>query len=140
MKTRTKTILLITLLLIGTTANAQFLIKLGDRVEKAAERSVLNKTEQETSKQTDKALDKIFNMDLGTMGGSKVDPSTLPSSYEFDWRYTLQMSHKKGDIKFHYFLSEDGGAFGSKPELGQGGTPMGNMLMVIDPKLSTTTI
>ncbi len=140
MKTRTKTILLITLLLIGTTANAQFLKKLGDRVEKAAERTVLNKTEQETSKQTDKTLDKIFNIDLGTMGGSKVDPSTLPSSYEFDWRYTLQMSHKNGDIKFHYFLSEDGGAFGSKPELGQGGTPMGNMLMVMDPKLSTTTI
>lgn len=140
MKTRTKTIALIALLLMGATAHGQFLKKLGKRVEKAAERTVLNKTEQEASKKTDQALDKVFTMDLGTMGGSQVDPTTLPSSYEFDWRYTLQMSHKEGDMKLHYFLSEDGGAFGSNPELGQGGTPMGNMLMVIDPTLSTTTI
>ena len=137
---KTKTILLAILLFMGTMVNGQFLKKLGKRVEKAAERTVLNKTEQEASKKTDKAMDKVFNMEIGPMGGKQVDPSTLPAFYEFDWRYTLQMSHKKGDMKFHYFLSEDGGAFGSKPELAQGGNPMGNMLMVMDPILATTTI
>lgn len=142
MKTRTKTIALIALLLIGVTAHGQFLKKLGKRVEKAAERTVLNKTEQEASKKTDQALDKVFDMDFGAMGmgGKQVDPSTLPSSYTFDWRYTLKMAHKEGDINMHYFLSEKGGAFGSKPEMQQGATPMGNMLMVMDPTLSTTTI
>lgn len=137
---KTKTITIITLLLIGITANGQFLKKLGKRAEKAAERTVLNRTEKEASEKTDQALDKVLNMEIGSLGGNQVDPSTLPASYKFDWRYTLLMSHKKGDMKFHYFLSEDGGAFGSKPELSQGGSPMGNMLMVMDPSLETTTI
>jgi hypothetical protein len=130
------------MILIGTATQGQFLKKIAKRAEKAAERAVLSKTEEEASKKTDQALDKVFDMDFGTMGmdGSNVDPSILPSSYEFDWRYTLKMSHKKGDMKFHYFLSEDGEAFGSKPELEQGATPFGNMLMVMDPSLETTTI
>jgi len=137
---KTRTILLATLLLIGTIAHGQFLDKLAKRAEKAAERTVLNRAEKEASKKTDQALDEVLNMDLGAMGGSNVDPSTLPSSYDFDWRYTMQMSHEKGDMKFHYFLSEEGGAFGSKPELSQGATPFGNMLMVMDPALETITI
>ena len=141
MKTKKNSKLIIILfLLVGMNAQAQFFKKIAKSAERAAERTVLNKTEQKTAEKTDKALDDILNMDLGTMGGSNVDPSTLPKSYEFDWRYTLQMSHEKGDMKFHYFLSEDGGAFGSRPEMAQGGTVMGNMLMVIDPTLSITTI
>ncbi|MDO6518501.1 DUF4412 domain-containing protein [Zobellia uliginosa] len=139
MKTRTY-VIAIAFLLIGTSVNAQFWKKVTKSAEKAAERTVLKKTEQKAAEKTDKALDNLLDMDLSGMGGQQVDPSTLPSSYEFEWRYTLQMSHSKGDIKMHYFLSEEGGAFGSRPEMSQGGTPMGNMLMVMDPTLSTTII
>lgn len=137
---KTRIIVLVVLLLIGTLARGQFLKKLGDRVQNAAERTVLNKADQEASKQTDQALDKVFDMDLGAMGTSNIDPSTLPSSYEFDWQYTLEMTNKKGNLKMHYFLPEDGGPFGSRPEMDQGETAMNNMMMVMDPELSTTTI
>ncbi|SDM89294.1 DUF4412 domain-containing protein [Kriegella aquimaris] len=142
MKTIKTTILLLLFLFIGINTQAQFWKKVTKSAEKAAERAVLKKTEQKATEKTDKALDNLFDMDLSTMGmgGRQVDPSTLPSSYEFKWRYTLQMSHSKGDIKMHYVLSENGGAFGSKPEMSQGRTPMGNMLMIMDPTLSTTTI
>ncbi|MDT7829093.1 DUF4412 domain-containing protein [Pricia sp. S334] len=140
MKIRTKTFTFIVLLLIGTTVQGQFLKKLGKRAEKAAERTVLNRADEEAAKKTDQALDEVLTMEMGTMGGSQVDPDVLPGSYEFDWRYTLRMSHEKGDIDLNYFLSEDGGAFGSRPELNQGTGSMGNMLMVIDPGLETTTI
>ncbi len=134
------TITLISLLIISVSAHGQFLKKLGKRVEKAAENTVLKKAEQETSKKTDQALDDVLNMEIGQMGGMQVDPETLPSSYMFDWRYTLKLSHKKDDIKLHYFLSKNGNAFGSRPEMEKRGSSFGNMLMVIDPSRSTTTI
>lgn len=140
---KTRAIILLAICLLASTANAQFFKKITKSAKKAAERAAIKKTAQKAGEKTENAMDGLFNMDmgsLGAMGGSNVDPSTLPSSYEFDWRYTLQMSHKQGDMKFHYFLSKDGGAFGSRPELSQGGTPFGNMLMVMDPSLETTTI
>ncbi|NNE77057.1 MAG: DUF4412 domain-containing protein [Pricia sp.] len=140
MKTGIRIALLIMFLLIGFNSQAQFLKKLGKHAEKAAENAVLNRTEKEASQKTDQALDNVLNMDIGSIGGKKLDPATLPASYKFDWRYTLKMSHKKGDMNFHYYLPEEGDAFGSKPEMQQGATPMGNMFMVMDPSLKTTTI
>lgn len=52
--------LTITLLFIGLVTQAQILKKIGKRVEKAAERTVLNRTDKEVSEQTDKALDTIL--------------------------------------------------------------------------------
>lgn len=140
MKMKKNTIALITILLIGTCVQGQFLKKLGKRVEKAAENTVLKKAEQETSKKTDQVLDNVLNMEIGQMGAKQVNPETLPSSYVFDWRYTLTMSHKKGDMKLHYFLSEDSDAFGSRPEMEKQNSSFGNMVMVMDPSRSTTTI
>lgn len=139
-KKKNSAVTIILFLLIGMGTQAQFFKKIAKSAEKAAERTVLKKTEEKASEKTDQALDDILNMDFGAMGRSNVDPSSLPKSYEFDWRYTLEMSHEKGDMKFHYFLSEGGGAFGSRPEMTQGANAMSNMLMIIDPTLSLTTI
>ena len=139
MKAIRTTITILFFLGAGSSANSQFLKKLGKTAEKAAERAVLSRTGKEASKKTDQALDNVLNMEISPMGGQRIDPSSLPASYEFDWRYTLRMSHKKGDLKMHYFLNEEKNkAFGNKPEIPQGG--MGEMLMVFDPTLSTTTI
>ncbi|SHG74748.1 OmpA family protein [Flagellimonas flava] len=43
------------------TSNAQFLKKLGKRAERAAENTVLRKTDQKVSKETEKAMDTILN-------------------------------------------------------------------------------
>lgn len=138
---KTKTLLIaMTFLLIGNYTQAQFFKKIAKSAEKAAERTVLKKTEQETAKKTDKALDGIFNMEMGgMMGNSNMDPSVLPESYNYEWRYTLQTEHKKGSMKMHYYLKKDGTDFASRMEMQQQ-TMMGGMLMVIDPGLNATTI
>jgi len=130
----------IAFLFLGTTTQAQFFKKLGKTAEKAAERAVLKKTEQKASEKTDKALDGIFNMEIGgMMGNSNMDPSVLPESYNYEWRYTMQTEHKKGNMKMHYYLKEGGTDFASRMEMQQQ-TMMGGMLMVMDQDLGTTTI
>ncbi|GAA0872895.1 hypothetical protein GCM10009117_20420 [Gangjinia marincola] len=58
MKLKPTLVLLIGIFFFSVSAEAQFLKKLGKRVEQAAERTVLNKSEQKTSKETGKVFDK----------------------------------------------------------------------------------
>lgn len=140
MKARNTTMLILFFLILGTGAQAQFFKKIAKSAEKAAERTVLKKTEQEASKKTDKALDGLFNMEMGgMMGNSNMDSSVLPESYNYQWRYTLQTEHQKGSMKMHYYLREGGTDFANRMEMQQQ-TMMGGMLMVIDPELNATTI
>lgn len=140
MKTISTTILWLFFLVTGPIVNAQLLKKIAQSDEKATERAVLKKTEQKTAEKTDKTLDGIFNLDLGgMMGDSNMDPSILPESYNYEWRYTLQTEHKKGNMKMHYYLREEGSDFVSRMEMQQQ-SMMGGMLMLIDPALNVTSI
>jgi len=139
MKTRTTTIMLLILLFTGMIGNAQLLKKITKSAERAAERAVLKKTEQKASQTTEKAIDGLFNMEIGQMGHSNMDPSILPDSYSFEWRYTLQMKQEKGSMNMHYYLREGGTDFASKMDMQQQ-TIMGGMLMVIDQDREVTTI
>lgn len=58
-----KKLVIITLLIFGFsgTANAQFFEKLANRIEKAAERTIVRKSEQKTTRETGKVFDKTFN-------------------------------------------------------------------------------
>ncbi|MFT4062190.1 MAG: OmpA family protein [Edaphocola sp.] len=57
-----KTTLFLMLLFFGMqAANAQFLKNLGERAVNAAQRTVENRTEKESSQTTDKAIDKVLN-------------------------------------------------------------------------------
>lgn len=71
--------------------------------------------------------------------GNQIDPSELPSSYTFDYRYTLKMVHKKGDIKISYYLKKGADYFGSLTEL-DNVKAMEGMLMVHDNSLNAMTI
>ena len=137
MKTRTL-ITCICFLILGSGANAQFWKKIKERAKEAAEETVLQKTAEKAASETDKAMEKVFNLDFGKMQ-TNADPAILPASYNFGWKYTLEMKHKKGTLKMHYYLSEDQLYFGSRPEM-EGGKAMGDMLMIMDPALSITAI
>ncbi|MFS4417290.1 OmpA family protein [Maribacter sp. 2307ULW6-5] len=50
----------IAFLFMGSATQAQFLKKLGERAERAAERAVIRKTEQKVRKETEKAMDTIL--------------------------------------------------------------------------------
>ncbi|SFZ93420.1 protein of unknown function [Flaviramulus basaltis] len=125
---------LILFLLCGTTTHAQFFKKLKERAKDAAEETVLRKSEEKVAQKTDQTMEKIFNINFGK--GKAIDPSLLSSSYNFNWRYTLEMITKEGNLKMHYYLNEDADYFGNQPEMpnGKGSGSMGNMFMVYDLK------
>jgi len=125
-------------LFLGMSAQAQFWKKLKDRAKDAAEETVLNKTADKAAEKTDKTLDKVFDMDFGK--SSKVDPAILQQTYEYNWKYTLQMKHKKGDMSINYHLREDGTDFGSTFEMDQGTEMMSGMFMVMDQAAGVTAI
>ncbi|MBD1262183.1 DUF4412 domain-containing protein [Maribacter polysiphoniae] len=130
---KTKTIVLLLLFMgMGLTTQAQFFKKLKERAKDAAEETILRKSEEKVAQETDQTMEKIFNMRLGK--GKMVDPSVLPPSYDFNWRYTLEMATKEGNLKMHYYLNEGADYFGNQPEIpnDKGPGSMGNMFMVFD--------
>ncbi|RPD96626.1 OmpA family protein [Aureibaculum marinum] len=68
MKSLHSIILILLFFFLATpSSEAQFLKKLGKKVEQAAERAVIKKTEQKVTKETEKAMDSILNPKTGKM-------------------------------------------------------------------------
>ena len=136
MKTLKPLLLTFIFLFIGSTTQAQFLKKLKKRAEEAIEEVVVRKTADKAAQMTEKGMDKIFNIDFG---GPQVDPSVLPERYDFEWKYTMQMKHEKGNMNMTYYLTPGAKYFGSQPEMED--NPMANgMFMVFDEKLDIMAI
>lgn len=112
-------------------SHAQFLKKLKQKAEQAVEDVVVRKTADKAAQMAEKNMDKIFNVDFK---GEQVDPSILPESYDFEWKYTLRMEHKQGDMNMTYYLKQEAKYFASQPEL-EGHSVTNNMVMVFDQKL-----
>lgn len=72
-------IFLLFFLSMSFTVEAQFLKKLKDRATKAAERAVLNKTEEKVSKTTENTMDTIFDT-----SGSKNSPQNKKGITKYD--------------------------------------------------------
>ncbi len=124
------------LLCYSQQAEAQFFKQLKKRAEKAAEEAILRKAEQKAAQTAEKGMDKIFNLDFSK---KSMDPSVLPASYDFEWKYKLQMKAKQGDFDMAYYLKPGANYFGSKPEFK--GKMIGNgMFMVMDEGIKTMTI
>ncbi|MRI00559.1 OmpA family protein [Kriegella sp. EG-1] len=77
-------LLLIGLLFVCQTGEAQFLKKLGKAAERAAERTVERRVEQETSKKTDQALDSIFESGEGNGNQKQPIPKEQETSKQTD--------------------------------------------------------
>ena len=109
------TILFISLFLVGSTAEAQFLKKLKKKVEQKVEQKVINNVSDKAAADTEKSLNNMWEMDLEGMAmpmGERVDPAEIPASYAFDWEYTLNMNSEQGDMEFTYLLKKDAPHFG----------------------------
>ncbi len=65
MNTILKTLIFSLAIVLSSQANAQFLKKLGDRVEERVKETAAQKVENKAAEKTDKALDKIFNIGSG---------------------------------------------------------------------------
>jgi len=135
MKTRTL-YLSIALMVFGSQLSySQFLKKLKKKAQQAVENVVIDKTADKASQMAGSGMDKVFNVNLG----KQADPSVLPASYDFEWKYTLQMKHKRGHMQLDYYLKPNAQYFGSQPQLE--GNPMANgMFMVMDQELEIMAI
>ena len=129
-------LLSIIFLFISNTTQAQFLKKLKKKAEQAVENVIIDKTANKAAEMAGSGMDKIFDIDFE---GAQADPSILPESYEFEWKYTMQTNHKKGQMNMTYYLKPDAKYFGSQPEMED--NPMANgMLMLFDQELDIMAI
>lgn len=70
-----KTLLLAAILIMPFTAEAQIFKKMKQRAEKAVERTILNRTDRETAKATDKGIDEVLKGDTNQKNDKKRNDS-----------------------------------------------------------------
>ena len=158
---RTKFILATLLCIaISSTAEAQFLKKLKKKAEQAAERTILNKTDEVVSEKTEKTIDgattgsekkseqssdsinhavtQTSQANSGMMNpmlSKRTDTSKIPETYEFDWEFKTQMISSKGDsIQMNYFLNSNTKDYAGMEMSNKEMKQHGNMMMVMDSK------
>jgi len=140
-----KSVIILTVItsLLCSKIEAQFLERLTKRVQEAAEETAIMKAEEKAAGETSKAADKLLNMNFKKVMksdmGSSVDPSILPETYDFDWKYTMQMQTKEGSFIIIYYLKPDVKYFASKPDMKQSGVT-GDMYTVMDLDRNINTI
>ncbi|ASV29743.1 DUF4412 domain-containing protein [Maribacter cobaltidurans] len=134
------------MILMATCVNAQFFKKLAKKAEQAAERTVLNRTDREVSKGTDKAIDSITkggngkresknigetekNLDQGTqesalqsrmaniMGAMGLDD--VPDVYEFSYRVKMKLTSQKDETVMNYLFQPGERYFGNEIDQGK---------------------
>lgn len=136
MKTLKPLLLTFIFLFVSSTIQAQFLKKLKEKAEQAVEEVVVRKTADKAAQMAEKSMDKLFNIDFA---GAQADPSILPENYTFEWKYTMQMKHQKGNMNMTYYLTPGAKYFGSQPEL-ENQVMANNMFMVFDEGLDVMAI
>lgn len=99
--TMKKLLIFIFLLTIGGNCNAQNpLLK---RLQRKIENKVENKITQKADRSVDKVLDAPFNMP--SQSTSKVSTNDLAATYNFSWKYDVEMKAEKGkSMMMTYFL------------------------------------
>ena len=116
---------LVLLLVFNNVLEAQILKKLQKKVQDKVEQKASDKAEEGTENSMEKALD--ANAMAMAYGKNKVDPSLVPDSYSFSWKYSLEIqSEKEKAMIMDYFLEPNAEYFGFK--MGESG----EMFMVID--------
>ena len=117
---------------ICSTSQAQILKKLKKKAEQAAERTILNKTDEVVTETTEKTIDGATTGDkksnenqdtnvnsttqtgqssqtnpaMNPMLSKRMDASKIPDAYEFDWEFKTEMVSTKGEkTQMNYFLN-----------------------------------
>ncbi|PKA84470.1 uncharacterized protein DUF4412 [Ulvibacter sp. MAR_2010_11] len=137
MKTKYLLSFLLCVMLSIPSAEAQFFKKLKKKAENAAERTVLNKTDREVSKTTDKTIDGVIKGGNETNKGEpeieKEEPTDeqkqeaeksvmsifggslegLPDTYEFQYVMDMKLTTKKDEMEMKYYIQPNATYFGN---------------------------
>lgn len=104
-------LVLLSVVVCSTTAEAQFFKKLKKSVEDKVEQRVTEKISNKAADEADKHLENIMTANIGKaglpMGGDRVPAEEIPASYTFDWEYTMSMKTEAGDMEMVYLFSSD---------------------------------
>lgn len=104
-------LVVLSILLMSTNAEAQFFKKLKQKVEQKVENTVHEKISNKAAEETDRQLESILSGNIAKaglpFGGDQVPFDEIPQSYRFDWEYTMTMSSSSGEMNMVYLLSED---------------------------------
>ncbi|MDT0690847.1 DUF4412 domain-containing protein [Salegentibacter sp. F188] len=123
-------ILCLSVFMIGTTAEAQFLKKLKDKVQEKVENAAIDNVSDKAANETNKGLNSMWEKKLSegniAMGMERVNPEEIPASYDFDWVYNMHITHKNGEMDMLYHLKKDAPYFGMEMQ------QQGEMFIVFD--------
>jgi len=136
MKMKLLPVFILVFILSSQSSHGQFLKKLKQRAEEAAKEAIIRKAEDKAARMAEKSAEKVLNFDFSR---KSEDPSILPSSYEFEWKYVLQMQANNSNVNMVYYLKPDAKYFGAKPDMGKN-KQAGSMLMVMDESLKVMTL
>ncbi|MGZ0016145.1 DUF4412 domain-containing protein [Yeosuana sp. AK3] len=132
---KTKIIVTSVLMFLGATySQAQLLKKLKNSIEQKVENVIIEKTSDKAAEKTSNSLDKVFDINPFSMGKDKVDTALIPESYEFSWKYSLNMKTKEGDMILDYFLQP------GQPYFGFTSPMMESMFTVMDNERNMTVM
>lgn len=112
-------ILMLIIFSVGTiqTTQAQFFKKLEKQAKKKIKREAEKRAERRVNKRIDKTFDKAEGGIDKTVKGkpkkNKKNEIKLPSKYKFDWKMSMKMESKKGDMVMHYLIKQDATYFGT---------------------------
>lgn len=109
-------ILCLSVFLIGTTAEAQFLKKLKNKVQEKVENAAIDNVSDKAADETNKGLNSMWEKRMSegnfSMGAERVNPEEIPASYDFEWIYNMRITHNNGEMDMLYHLKEDAPYFG----------------------------
>lgn len=130
MKKKYFVIVLLVLLFSFNSSQAQVWKKIQNAAQKRAE----DKATQKILNKTDEAVDESFNQietSLAGFGMNKVDASDVPKSYDFSWKYVMEIKTDNDKaMNMDYLLETDAPYFGFHVGEGKGQ----NMFMILDAK------
>jgi len=147
-------------LTIGSTTEAQLLKKIKKTAEKAAERTILNKTDEIVTNKTEETIDnttngnenntdaqnsdtnsvptngsKQVNPATSPMASKRIDSSKLPVSYIFDWEFKTVMTSSNGDkVQMNYLLNSNNKDYAGMEMATEQSRQQGTVQMVMDAK------
>jgi len=88
----------------ATKSEAQFFKKLKKRAEEAVKETVIRKTEEKTSRETEKTFDTVFNNKGRLFKSKKVK---VAESYTFSHQYTMEIISDKDTTDITYYLTNE---------------------------------
>ncbi len=125
-------ILLISMFLFSTSAEAQIFKKLKKKIERKVEDKVTDKVSDKAADETDNMMENMMGNQMNNammpMGGEKVSTEEIPAQYDFDWKYNAMVKTTQGDMEMSYRLKNNA------PYMGIEMPQAANMFMVMDTK------